>query len=179
MRFPDDVKARPRELSVVTRIIEMEPAGVSGTVTLSDQRSYIKIKILYGKNPTEIHGAFSEVCGEFTVGRSTVSRCANCFRGGWVRRDNGTRPQRPRTSTYERSVKLVADSLEEDRRAKHLKYFLEPLEQELRRKLHRNQPQLRMAGPLITHDNVRPHTADVVRPVVQALVHQTSTYSQS
>ena len=51
----------------------MEPAGVSGTVTISDQRSYIKIKTLRGKNPTEIHSALSEVCGEFTVDHSTVS----------------------------------------------------------------------------------------------------------
>ena len=53
--------------------LEMESAGVSGTVTISNQRSYIKIETLPGKNPTEIHGALSEVCGEFTVGHSTVS----------------------------------------------------------------------------------------------------------
>ena len=52
----------------------MESTGVSGTLTISDQRSCIKIKTLCGKNPTEIHGALSEVCGEFTVDRSTVSR---------------------------------------------------------------------------------------------------------
>ena len=52
----------------------MEPAGVSDAVTISDQRSYIKIETLRGKNPTEIHGALSEVCVEFTVNRSTVSR---------------------------------------------------------------------------------------------------------
>ena len=62
----------------------MEPAGVSDTVTISDQRSYIKIKTLLGKNPTEIHGASSEVCGEFTVDRNMVSRWANFFCGGCV-----------------------------------------------------------------------------------------------
>ena len=95
----------------------MEPAGISGTVTISDQRSYIKIEILRGKNPTEIHGVSSEVCGEFTVDRSTVSRCTNRFRGGCVRIDNDPRPGRPRTSTDEGTVKFVADALEEDRRA--------------------------------------------------------------
>ena len=40
------------------------------TVTISDQKSYIKIETLRGKNPIEIHGALSEVCGEFTVGHS-------------------------------------------------------------------------------------------------------------
>ena len=43
----------------------MEPVGVSGTVIISEQWSYVKIKILRGKNPTEIHSALSEVCGEF------------------------------------------------------------------------------------------------------------------
>ena len=37
----------------------MEPTGVSGTVT-TDQRSYIKIKTLHGKNLTEIHSSLSE-----------------------------------------------------------------------------------------------------------------------
>ena len=59
----------------------MKPAGVSGTVTISDQRSYIKIETLRGKNLTEIHCALSEVCGEFTVDRSTVSRWVNRFCG--------------------------------------------------------------------------------------------------
>ena len=95
----------------------MEPAGVSGTVTISDQRSYVKIETLFGKNPTEIHSALSEVCGEFTVDYSTVSHWANHFRGGCVNIDNDSRPRRPRTSTDERRVKLVADTLEEDRRA--------------------------------------------------------------
>ena len=46
--------------------------------------------------------------------RSTVSRWANRFRGGCVSIDNDPRPGRPRTSTYERSVKLIADVLVED-----------------------------------------------------------------
>ena len=62
----------------------MEPAGVSGTVTISDLRSYIKIEILRGKNPTGIHGALSEVCGAFTVDRGWANR----FRGGCVSIDN-------------------------------------------------------------------------------------------
>ena len=88
----------------------MESAGVSGTVTFSDQRSYIKIDILCSKKKTtEIHGALSEVCGEFTVDRGTVSRWANHFRDCWVSIDNDPRRRRPRTSTNERSVKLVEE----------------------------------------------------------------------
>ena len=37
------------------------------SVTISDPRSYNKIETLRGKNPTEIHIALREVCGEFTV----------------------------------------------------------------------------------------------------------------
>ena len=46
-----------------------------------------------------------------------VSHWANHFRGGCVNIDNDQRPGRPRTSTDEKSVKLLADVLEEDRRA--------------------------------------------------------------
>ena len=86
-------------------------------MTISDQRSDIKIKTLPDKNPTEIHGALSETCGEFTVDRSMVSRWANRFHGGCVSIDNDPRSGRPKTSTDERSAKLVADALEEDHRA--------------------------------------------------------------
>ena len=95
----------------------MEPTGVSGTVTISDQRSYIKIETLHDKNPIEIHCALNEVNSDFTVNRCTVSRWANSFRGGCVSRHNDPRPGSPRTSQDERSVKLVADALQEDRRA--------------------------------------------------------------
>ena len=91
----------------------MEPAYVSGTLTISDQRSYINIETLRGKNPTEIHGALSKVCGEFTVDHSMANR----FRGGCVSIDNDRRPGKPRTSTDGRSVRLVADALDENRRA--------------------------------------------------------------
>ena len=59
------------------------------------------------------------MCGEFTRGCSTVSRWVNCFRVFCVSIDNDydPTPGRPRTSSDERNVKLVADALEEDRRA--------------------------------------------------------------
>ena len=89
----------------------MGPAGVLGTVTLNE-RSYIKIKTLCGKNPTEIHCAFSEVSVEFTVDDSMVTHWANCFCGGCVSIDNDPRPRKCRR-TDERSVKLVADYVED------------------------------------------------------------------
>ena len=62
----------------------------------------MKIETLCGKNPTE-----------FTVDRSTVSRWANRFHGGCVSIDNDPRPERPRTLTNERSVKFMADALDQ------------------------------------------------------------------
>ena len=59
----------------------------------------------------------SEVCGVFTVDSSMVSCWANRFHGGCVSIHNDARSGGPRTSTDERSVKLVADVLEEDYRA--------------------------------------------------------------
>ena len=69
----------------------MDPSSVSGTVTISDQRSCIKIETLRSKNPREIQGALSEVCDEFTVDRSTVSRWSNRFHGGCVNIDQEDR----------------------------------------------------------------------------------------
>ena len=73
---------------------------MSGTVSIH-QRSYINIEILRGKNTTEIHGALSEDCGEFTVDRSTVSHRANRFRGECVSINNDPRSDRTRASTDE------------------------------------------------------------------------------
>ena len=44
----------------------------------------------------------------------------------------------------------------------HVKNFLEPREQKLGRKMHKNRPQLLLAGPLILQDHARPYIADVV-----------------
>ena len=95
----------------------MASAGASGTVTVEEPKSYIKIETLRGKNPTEIHSALREVCGKQTVDRSMVSRWATRFREGRVTINDDPRPRRPNTSTDERSVKLVADFLAENRRA--------------------------------------------------------------
>ena len=44
----------------------------------------------------------------------------------------------------------------------HVKNFLELRWQNLRMKMHKNVLQLFVTGPLILHDNARPHIADVV-----------------
>ena len=80
--------------------------------------------------------------------------------------DNNPKLGRPRTSTDEISVKLVADALEEGRCVTY---------EELSRasgtntsqKMHKNRPQLIVAGPLILHNNACPHIADVVTKKLQ------------
>ena len=52
----------------------------------------------------------------FKADSSMISRWANRFRNSYVSIDNDPRPEGLRTSTDERSVKLVAVVLEEDRR---------------------------------------------------------------
>ena len=95
----------------------MESAGVSGTVTISYPRSYMKNETLRDKNPTEIHSALNEICGEFSLDCNTFSRWASRFRGSCVSIDNDPRSGTTRTSTDNKNVKLVADALEEDHRA--------------------------------------------------------------
>jgi hypothetical protein len=58
----------------------MTSAGASGTVTVENQRSYIKTETLRSKNPREINIFLREDCGEQTVDRSIVSRSATRFR---------------------------------------------------------------------------------------------------
>jgi hypothetical protein len=60
---------------------------------------YIKIETLHGKNPTEIHIALREVCGEQTVDHSTFSHGAAHFCEGRVTINNDPSSGRPKTST--------------------------------------------------------------------------------
>ncbi|PSN41528.1 hypothetical protein C0J52_17853 [Blattella germanica] len=65
---------------------DMQVNNESGRITHSDQRSYIKIESLHGKNPIEIHMALREVCEDNVVDRSTVSRWSARFRAGRMRK---------------------------------------------------------------------------------------------
>ena len=62
------------------------------------------METLRRKNSTEIHSTFSEVCGEFTVDRSTVFRCDNRFRSGRVIIDNDPRSGRLRKHQHMKEV---------------------------------------------------------------------------
>ena len=80
-------------------------------MTTPNQRSYIKIETLRGKNPTEILGVLSEVCGELIVDIVRFLDGLIVFRRCCVSINNDPRPGRQKISTDERRVQLVADSL--------------------------------------------------------------------
>ena len=131
----------------------MEPVGVSGAVTISDQRSYIKIEILLGKNPTEVHGASTEVYREFTVDRSKVFRWDSSFRVVlWAQTMIQEEEGREHQQTKE--VWSLWDDLEEERpatceersRATGAKTSQENAQE---------RPQLLVAGSLIVNENAR------------------------
>jgi len=85
-------------------------------ISCSGQRSHIKIETLRGKNPTEIHNALHEVCGDSVLDRSTVSRWASRFCKGGVSIQDDPRSGRPVIATDDTSVVIVSPLLEEDRR---------------------------------------------------------------
>jgi len=84
-------------------------------ISHSDQRSYIKIETLRGKNPTEIHNALHEVCGDNVVDCSTVSCWTFHFREVQVSIQDDPRSGLPVTATDDTSVVIVSTLLEEDR----------------------------------------------------------------
>jgi len=92
----------------------MEEETGWGQISRSDQRPYVNIETLRGKNPTEIHNALYEVCGDSVVDRITVSRWVSRFRKGWVSIQNDPRSGRPVKATYDTSVVIVSTLLEED-----------------------------------------------------------------
>jgi transposase len=72
---------------------------------------------LRGKNPTEIHNALHEVCGDSVVDRSTVSRWASRFCEGRVSIQDDPRSGRPVTAMDDTSVVTVSTLLEDRRKS--------------------------------------------------------------
>jgi hypothetical protein len=85
-------------------------------ISRSDQLSHINTEILRGKNPTEIHNASYEVCGDSVVDCSTMSRWASRFREGRVNIQDHPRGWRPLTATDNTFVVIVSTLLQDNRR---------------------------------------------------------------
>ena len=138
----------------------MASAGASGTVTGEDQRSYIKIETLRGKTPTEIVAIDETWVRDFEPELKSQS---NEWRN----------PSSPRPKKFRRAQSKVKQMIfAYDHRgiisdrvpcgtsvtAAHYRDWM----QKLRRKMHKNRPDLLGDGPLILHDNARPHLGKVV-----------------
>ena len=89
------------------------------------------IYTLRAKNPTKIHGALRQVCSEFTVDRSTVSRWVNRFRGGCVSIDNEWPKIRKAENQQMKEVWTLWQMHLKKVVVQHVKNFLEPREQTL------------------------------------------------
>lgn len=87
----------------------MEGSSASGQVTQEDQRSFIKIESIRGKNPTQIYESLREVCGDSTMDRSTISRWAKRFRSGQMSIEDDKRSGRPKTATDNTSAATNKD----------------------------------------------------------------------
>jgi len=98
------------------RSLETEEETDWSQISCSDQQSYIETEILRGKNPTKIHSALRDVCGDSAVDRSTVSRWASRFREDCVSIQGDLRSERPVKTMDDTSGVIVSTLLEEDRR---------------------------------------------------------------
>jgi hypothetical protein len=88
---------------------------LTSQTSCNDQRSYIKIETLQGKNPTEIHNALHEVCGRSVVDHSMVSWWASRFCEGRLSIQGDPRSWWPVTATDDTSMVIISTLLEEDR----------------------------------------------------------------
>ena len=165
---------------------------MSGTVTISDQRSYIKIELYAGKIPQK----FTVLWGKFVV--SSLWTIVWFLFGlivfvvvVWAK--TMTKDQEGQEHQQMKQLWNLWQMHLKKSIVQHLKYFLELQDQKLCRKMHKNQSQLLVVGPHILHDNARPYIVDVVtkklrnygwellphEPYSPDMIHQTWTYSHS
>jgi len=140
----------------------MASAGASGTVTGEDQRSYNKIETLRGKTPTEIVAIDETRVRDFEPELKSQSN-------EW-RSPSSPRPKKFRRAqskvkkimifAYDRRGIIMTDKVPCGTSVTAA-YYRDWM-QELRRKMHKNGPDLLGDGPLILHDNARPHLRKVV-----------------
>jgi len=140
----------------------MVSAGALGTVTGEDQRSYIKIETLHGKTPTEIVAIDETWVRDFEPELKSQSN-------EW-RSPSSPQPKKFRQaqSKVKQMMIFACDHggiIMTDRvpcgTSVTAAYYRDWM-QELCRKMHKSRPDLLGDGPLILHDNARPHLGKVV-----------------
>ncbi len=92
-------------------------SGTSGRITRFEHRTYIRIEILHDKTGREIHEALTEVCGNDTIGFTTVKQWHKLFLEGCTQVVDEESSGRPSDLVnYSTNAVIVETMLDEDRR---------------------------------------------------------------
>ena len=81
-----------------------------------EQRSYMKIAVLRGRNAKECHSDLTEALDKRVLPYRTVARWAATFQHGRVASDNMRRTGRPRTVSTDVARAVIVQCLKDDRR---------------------------------------------------------------
>ena len=85
-------------------------------VTRQEQRSYVKIVVLQGRNAKECHSELTEALGNCALPYKTVARWAAAFQCGRVASADMRQTGRPRTVCTNVAHAVIAQCLDDDRR---------------------------------------------------------------
>ena len=85
-------------------------------VTRQEQRSYVQIVVLRGRNAKECHSELTEALGNRALPYRTVARWAAAFQHGRIASADVHRAGRPRTVHTDVASVVTAQCLEDDRR---------------------------------------------------------------
>ena len=85
-------------------------------VTRQEQRSYVIIAVLRGRNEKECHSELTEALGNRVLPYRTVVRCAAAFQCGRVASADVRRTERSRTVRTDVARAVIPQCLEDDRR---------------------------------------------------------------
>ena len=84
-------------------------------VTRQEQRSYVKIAVLRGRNAKECHSELTEALGNLALPYRTVARWVAAFQRGRVASADMRRTGRPKTVRTDVGHAVIAQCLEADR----------------------------------------------------------------
>ena len=85
-------------------------------VTRQEQRSYVKIAVLWGRNAKECHSELTEALGNRALPYKTFARWSAAFQCGRVASADMRRAGRPRTVRTDAARAVIAQCLENARR---------------------------------------------------------------
>ena len=84
-------------------------------ITRQEQRSYVKIEVLWGINAKECHSELTEALGNRSLPYRTITRWEAAFQHGRVASADMCRTGRPRTVCTDIAHAVIAQCLDDDR----------------------------------------------------------------